>query len=169
NAFRVGYARLQHKYVGLDTQTGETAASLGLNTGVTDNLSRNGGFPQVFTISGFSAIGSRNTQIEGPNSSTEFNHQVSYLRGNHSLKFGGTFMTGYQNGGTWANTKGTLTFGQTASGSNAASGLVAFLAGENTIPSATIGGVPINAKAGDVGLRSASLFYGNPESHLTRP
>ncbi len=168
NAVRIGYARLQHKYVGLDTQTAVTAASLGLNTGVNTFLDRNGGFPQSLTISGFSAIGSRNTEIEGPNSSIEFNDQVSYLRGNHSFKFGGTIMTGHQVGGTWANTKGTLTFGQGSSGSRAPSGLVAFLAGENTIPS-SVSGVAINANNGDVGLRAASLFYGNPESHISRP
>jgi hypothetical protein len=172
NAFRVGYARLQHKYVGVDTSSEVTAASLGLNTGVSTFLDRNGGFPQALTMSGFSAIGSRNTEIEGPNSSIEVNDQLNYLRGTHSIKFGGSIMTGDQTGGTWANTKGTFGFGSGAGSSTSASGLVAFLVGEGGQPTTVGSGanaVPLAGTLGNPGLSTASLFYGNPESHIRRP
>jgi hypothetical protein len=185
NSFRVGYATLRHRYVGVDSSSGVTSASLGLPTGVTANLDRNGGFPQSLALNGFSAIGSRNTEIEGPNNSIEISDQVNYLHGPHSVRFGGTIMTGHQNGGTWANTKGTFGFGQGANSEGAGNGLVAFLAGQNPIPDNTpgsslgycpspgvftggqcVGAVAIRTTTS--GLESASLFYGNPESHIRR-
>ncbi len=185
NSFRVGFASLRHRYVGVDSSSGVTSASLGLPTGVTTFLDRNGGFPQSLLLNGFSAIGSRNTEIEGPNTSIEISDQVNHLRGQHSLRFGGTIMTGHQNGGTWANTKGTFGFGQNANSEGAGNGLLAFLAGQNAIPDNTpgsslgycpppgvfsggqcIGAVAIRTTTS--GLESASLFYGNPESHIRR-
>jgi Carboxypeptidase regulatory-like domain len=78
NALRVGYASLRHRYVGVDSSTGVTSASLGLPTGVTAFLDRNGGFPQALTLNAFSAIGSRNTEIEGPNNSVEISdHSIT--------------------------------------------------------------------------------------------
>src|SRR5436309_224654 len=185
NSFRVGYASLRHRYVGVDSSSGVTSASLGLPTGVTTFLDRNGGFPQSLLLNGFSAIGSRNTEIEGPNTSVEISDQVNYLRGQHSVRFGGTIMTGHQNGGTWANTKGTFGFGQGANSEGAGNGLMAFLAGQNPIPDNTpgsglgycpapgiftngqcVGAVAIRTTTS--GLETASLFYGNPESHIRR-
>jgi hypothetical protein len=184
NSFRVGYASLRHRYVGVDTSTEASAASLGLPTGVSEFLSRSGGYPQALTISGFSAFGSRNTEIEGPNTSLEINDQVNYLLGNHSVRFGGTVMTNHQNGGTWANTKGNFGFGQGANAEGAGNGLLAFLAGQNAIqdnvpgplgycptPGVVVGQACVGAVAirtTTSGLESASLFYGNPESHIRR-
>jgi Carboxypeptidase regulatory-like domain/TonB dependent receptor len=184
NSFRVGYASLRHRYVGVDTSTGVTSASLGLPTGVNKFLDRSGGYPQSLTLNGFSAFGSRNTEIEGPNTSIEINDQVSYLLGNHSVRFGGVIMTNHQNGGTWANTKGNFGFGQGANSEGAGNGLLAFLAGQNAIldnipgalgycptPGVVVGSNCVGAVAirtTTTGLESASLFYGNPESHIRR-
>jgi Carboxypeptidase regulatory-like domain len=185
NSLRVGYATLRHRYVGVDSSSGVTAASLGLPTGVTTFLDRNGGFPQSLALNGFSAIGSRNTEIEGPNNSVEISDQVNFLHGPHNVRFGGTVMTGHQNGGTWANTKGTFGFGQAANGEGSGNGLMAFLAGQNPIVDNTpnsplgycptpgvftngqcVGAAPIRTTTS--GLETASLFYGNPESHMRR-
>src|SRR6266850_1967666 len=184
NSFRLGYASLRHRYVGVDTSTEVTSASLGLPTGVSKFLDRSGGYPQALIISGFSAFGSRNTEMEGPNTSVEVNDQVNYLLGNHSMRFGGTIMTNHQNGGTWANTKGNFGFGQGANPEGAGNGLLAFLAGQNAIPDNVPGALGYCPTPGVVvgqncvgavairtttsGLESASLFYGNPESHIRR-
>src|SRR2546428_5309218 len=123
--------------------------------------------------------------MEGPNTSVEVNDQVNYLLGNHSVRFGGTIMTNHQNGGTWANTKGTFGFGQGANSEGAGNGLLAFLSGQNAIvdntpgsalgycpaPGVVSGGQCVGAVAirtTTSGLESASLFYGNPESHIRR-
>src|SRR5262249_10517913 len=88
NSFRGGYASMNEPNYALDEEQGLTAAQLGFNTGVT----RAGqlGVGQALTPAGFYAIGSRETDLQGSGSSVEFNDAVSYLRGNHSFKFGGS-------------------------------------------------------------------------------
>jgi len=131
----------------------------------------------------------RNSETRGPGESLEFSDQINYLRGNHSLRFGGVFMTQAQNGATWANTRGTFGFGRGADSTGQGNGLLSFVAGQNAVPdnipgsqnafcpspgvivgaspSATcVGAVMIRSQP--TGLESASLFYGNPESHVRR-
>ena len=121
NAFRVGYARNNQKYIGVDVAD-QTAADLGLPTGVTDPPGFpgiNNGYPQSLAINGFTALGSRNTELEGPQTSLEFNDTINYLTGNHNIRFGGMIIMQHQNGGSWADTRGRFGFGQGASGANA--------------------------------------------------
>jgi hypothetical protein len=199
NAFRLGWGSVNQRYIGVDAALGVTSASLGLNTGITSfiDTGANSGYPQSLAINGFTALGSRNTELEGPQRSTEINDTVSLLAGNHAIRFGGTIMIQAQNGGTWANTRGTFSFGQGASGNLASNGLIAFLSGQNgydanipnpdflTDPDADefvgycpppgvpglgtcTGAVSIRTSSGGTGLQTAQLFYGNPESHLRR-
>jgi hypothetical protein len=165
NAFRVGYSSNKQRYIGGDVLSTVSAESLGLPTGVTTNLDTNGGYPQSVSLRGFTALGSRNTEIEGPETSLEFNDTVNYLVGDHSLRFGGTIMNQNQNGGTWANTKGVFTFGRSPNPGQSNAGLVGFLVGQNPYPG-TVDGVDFRSSS--TGLDNSTLFYGNPESHIRR-
>src|SRR5262245_5891486 len=62
NSFRVGYASLRHRYVGVDTSSVVTSAQLGLRTGVTKFLATSGAYPQALTIRHLSSFGSRTIQ-----------------------------------------------------------------------------------------------------------
>jgi hypothetical protein len=132
NAFRVGYASNQQRYIGVDV--GEhTAADLGLETGVISPPGFEGvnnGYPQSLAINSFTALGSRNTELEGPHTSLEFNDTINYLTGNHNIRFGGMILNQNQNGGSWGDSRGRFTFGQGASGSLRGNGLIAFMNGQ---------------------------------------
>jgi hypothetical protein len=100
NEFRFGYDRLTQGFAigdqgiipdgsgGLCTVTGCGGKGYPLNTGVTVG----GGLPNI-TIAGFSGgLGNPNGTrpgVTGPSPYFDFQDSVSYLRGNHSLKFGG--------------------------------------------------------------------------------
>jgi hypothetical protein len=96
NEFRVGYNRFNFSFLPADrNQKADGNYSLDgvtypINTGITSY----GGFPTV-TISGFGAtqLGSRRGRpLEAsPNPYLDFQDNVSYLLGKHSLKFGGEF------------------------------------------------------------------------------
>jgi hypothetical protein len=153
NSLRFGYASLNLPSIGVDTETGVTAAQLGLPTGVT--APENAGLSAI-AINGFYSLGSRMTEFQGPNNTREFSDQVSYLRGKHALLFGGTVIVEHQNGAIWAAGKGTFSFG------SGGDGLAAFLAGQNAVPA--IGGIaPLST-----GLQTATLLYGNPNTHIHR-
>jgi len=189
NAFRVGYVNNTQRYRGLDALEGTPAADLGLATGVTEIPEINGGYPQSLAINGFTALGSRNTELEGPYTSLEFNDQISYLLGDHSLRFGGVILTNNQNGASWGDTRGRFGFGQSASGSGGTNGLVAFMNGQlgysdniadgvssNYCPGLVSGVSPtqtcnqpvIRTSQGNTGLQSAIRFYGDPTTHMRR-
>jgi len=195
NSFRVGKARIYAYYRGLDMLSGTTPTQLGLPTGVPlvtpdDGIVENAGYPQSLAINSLNAIGSRNSETRGPGESLEFSDQINYLRGNHSLRFGGVFMTQAQNGATWANTRGTFGFGRGADSTGQGNGLLSFVAGQNAVPDnipgsqnafcpspgVIVGASPSGAtcvgavmiRSQPTGLESASLFYGNPESHVRR-
>jgi hypothetical protein len=177
NSFRVGKARIYAYYRGLDMLTELDPSDLGLPTGVPritagDGYIENGGYPQAFTIAGLNSMGSRNSESRGPGESLEITDSVNYLRGNHSIRFGGVIITQAQNGGTWGLTRGNFSFGAGAGGDEATSGLIAFLAGQNEVPGSAeeINGTAINVGDlnNDRGLQSAALFYGNPESNIRR-
>ena len=187
NAFRVGYARNNQKYIGVDVAD-QTAADLGLPTGVTDPSGFpgiNNGYPQSLAINGFTALGSRNTELEGPQTSLEFNDTINYLTGNHNIRFGGMIISQHQNGGSWADTRGRFGFGQGATGANAGNGLIAFMNGQigyaDNIPgalnycpapgvvvgSACVGQPAIRTSSSNTGLQTAILFYGQHDSHTS--
>ena len=181
NSFRVGKAKIYAYYRGLDMLSGVSPTALGLPTGVPQisvdfGFTENTGYPQSFSISGLNSIGSRNSETRGPGESLEISDQVNYLRGNHSFRFGGIIMTHHQNGGTWANTRGTFSFGAGGSGTQEGTGLIGYFLGQNGLPGwtsgtdLTIGGASVDTTAlsNGRGLQSSSRFYGNPESHVRR-
>ena len=156
NAFRFGYASLNLPSIGVDTETGITAAQLGIPTGVT--TPSNAGLPAI-AVNGFYSLGSRMTEIQGPMTSKEISDQASYLIGLHDLKFGAISILEHQNGAIWASGKGSFTFGQNGNG------VPAFIAGENPVPANIIPGL---AGSPSGGLQTASLLYGNPNTHISR-
>ena len=156
NSLRFGYASLNLPSIGVDTETGITASQLGIPTGVT--TSANAGLPAI-AINGFYSLGSRMTEIQGPQTSKEISEQVSYLVGKHVVKFGGEVIVEHQNGAIWASGKGSFSFGQNGNG------VPAFIAGQNPVP-ANI--VPQLAGSPSGGLQTASLLYGNPNTHISR-
>lgn len=153
NSLRFGFASLNLPSIGVDTETGITAAQLGLPTGVT--TVENAGLSAI-SINGFYSLGSRMTEFQGPNNTRELSDQVSYLRGKHAVMFGGTLIVEHQNGAIWAAGKGTFSFG------SGGDGLAAFLAGQNPVP------VVAGIAALPTGLQSATRLYGNPNTHIHR-
>ena len=171
NSLRVGYAKSDQLFSPQDEELGLTAAQLGLNTGVVNYGDRNFGYPQSITLSGFNTIATRNTEVQGPETTLEIIDTLSYLVGSHSVKFGGGVMTSNQNGATWANTKGVFSFGGNAGSTTTASGVIAFLAGQNPVPTSILGdsfGDLSGTGFPSQGLQSATLFYGDPTSHIRR-
>jgi len=176
NSFRVGFARSNQLFLPIDEETQLTQADIGLPTGVRTYGARNFGYTQSFQTNGFSSIGSRNTEVQGPEDSFEIQEQVSYLAGKHSVRFGGSLMTAYQNGATWANTRGTFGFG--GGGSGASNGLVALFSGQKPVPTAidpdgagaaTAVTLNTNTNTGqNTGLQTSSLFFGDPTSNVRR-
>jgi len=172
NSFRMGFARSDQIFLPRDEEAGLTQSDIGLPTGVRVYGERNLGYPQSTALNGYNSVGARNTEVQGPEDSLEIQEQVSYLSGNHSVRFGGSLMTSNQNGATWANTRGTFAFGSAASGGNVANGIVAFLAGQNPVPTTIPGtSIVLNTQTGsnrNTGLQTSSLFYGDPSSHVRR-
>ncbi len=172
NSLRFGYAALNEPNYGLDELEGFTAAQLGFNTGVT----RAGqlGVGQSITPNGFYAIGSRETDLQGPGRSYEISDALSYLLGRHSLKFGGSYIRDSQDIAIAAFGKGVFSFGQGANASGANNGLAAFLVGQAAVPAVVDidgpGPLPaFNFRSGTTtGLQSANLLYGDPFGHATR-
>ena len=74
-------------------------------------LPANCGFP-VITITNFSTTGCCNTfpKIQGPDWTKQLIDNVSYIRGNHTFKFGGEGRRLIYNGGTYTGTRGTFAF-----------------------------------------------------------
>jgi hypothetical protein len=168
NSFRMGFARSNQLFLPMDEEAGLTQADIGLPTGVKVYGARNLGYPQSFAVNGFTSIGSRNTEVQGPEDSLEIQEQVNYLAGNHAVRFGGGIMTAYQNGATWADTRGLFTFG--GGGGGLSNGLVAFFSGQGPVPEA-IGGETLNTNTdtdANTGLQEAELFYGDPTSNVRR-
>ena len=128
NTFRAGRTILYAYYRGHDVTQGKTPAELGLPTGVepvtssTTGLAENGGYPQAFQFAGFASWGSRMSETRD-SESLEFNDGVSYLRGNHSIKFGGMIIISRQNGGNWQDTRGRFIFGRVADTTGQSNGL----------------------------------------------
>jgi len=124
NEFRVGYNRFNFQFLPADrNQMANGNYSLDgvtypINTGITSY----GGFPTV-TISGFGAtqLGSRRGRpLEAtPNPYLDFQDNVSYLLGKHSLKFGGQF-SHIEGDSNTHDTRGWVQFlgGQTLAGTS---------------------------------------------------
>ena len=119
NQFRVGYNRFWQKVVQADSNTNPTA--FGLNTGVTDPI--NFGLPEI-RISGFvqHTLGGNESWplYTTPNQTLQFTDNATYIKGKHSLNFGGEFRTGSTD-----NVRNTF-----GSGEIRFSGLEQFVAGD---------------------------------------
>jgi hypothetical protein len=108
NEARVGYNRLYQPT--LPGDLGATAASYGLNTGVSGPFT--GGLPRIgFGGFFFPGLGGfKWPKFQGPDSITQFIDHVSYTEGKHAFKFGGEMHRDYVSGGAFGNARGSITF-----------------------------------------------------------
>ena len=149
NEARFGYNRLYQPTFSADHN--ESAASLGINDGVTNPLY--GGLPRL-KIKGFGGIfetlgGFKWPKIQGPDERFQFVDHVSYTFGKHALKFGGELHRDSFSGGAFGDGKGYIIF----SGGGAFPGstvLEDFFAGEpgGSVP------FPTHALVGDTPKRN---------------
>ena len=87
NEARFGYNLYESALTQLDANKFANGKDYPLNTGVTST----GGFPNV-DIGGFAPLGGwRARPVEAKNPYSDFQDNISYLRGKHALKFGGEF------------------------------------------------------------------------------
>jgi hypothetical protein len=107
NSFRFGYSHYYQTFVTPDSNINPTA--YGIYTGVTNPASF--GLPEI-SISNFPSfrLGGSWPKTVGPDAVTQFSDSVSYLRGNHSFKFGGEFLINQDTNQVTNNTKGPVTF-----------------------------------------------------------
>jgi hypothetical protein len=114
NSFRFGYSHYYQTFVTPDSTVNPT--TYGIYTGVTSAASF--GLPIIgFSGAGFQfQLGGSWPKTVGPDAVTQFSDSVSYLRGNHSFKFGGEFMINQDTNQVTNNTKGPVTFAATPGG-----------------------------------------------------
>lgn len=110
NEARFGYNRLYQPTFSADHN--ESAASLGINDGVTNPLY--GGLPRL-KIKGFGGLfetlgGFKWPKIQGPDERYQFVDHISYTVGNHALKFGGEIHRDSFTGGAFGDGKGYIIF-----------------------------------------------------------
>jgi len=108
NEARFGYNRLYQPTLPGDLNT--PASAYGLDTGVSGPFT--GGLPRISFAGAFvpGLGGFKWPKFQGPDSITQFIDHVSYIRGNHSLKFGGEVHRNDVNGGAFGNARGSITF-----------------------------------------------------------
>jgi hypothetical protein len=110
NEARFGYNRLYQPTFSADHA--ESAASLGINDGVTNPLY--GGLPRL-KIKGFGGLfetlgGFKWPKIQGPDERFQFVDHVAYTFGKHALKFGGELHRDSFSGGAFGDGKGYIIF-----------------------------------------------------------
>jgi hypothetical protein len=151
NEARFGYNRLYQPTFSADS--GQSAASLGINDGVTNPLY--GGLPRI-KIHPFGGLfetlgGFKWPKIQGPDERFQFVDHISHIIGKHALKFGGEIHRDSFSGGAFGDGKGYILF--SGAGGNAFAGsqtLEDFFAG-------TPGGgfpFPTHALVGDAPMRN---------------
>jgi hypothetical protein len=116
NSFRFGYSHYYQTFVSPDSNVNPTA--YGIYTGVTNPASF--GLPIIgFSGAGFQfQLGGSWPKTVGPDAVTQFSDSVSYLHGNHSIKFGVEFMINQDTNQVTNNTKGPVTFAATPGGNS---------------------------------------------------
>ena len=147
NSRWVNDARFGYIYMNRNNQTVDQsvpASAYGIYTGVTNPII--GSLPQIH-VNGFSNLGGSPgwPSLQGPATVFQFVDYVSYLRGNHAIKFGGEIRHNGVDVGAYGGSKGAIRF----SGGNAFNGsspLEDFLAGNPSV---------------------ATIQLGNPQRHLT--
>jgi Carboxypeptidase regulatory-like domain/TonB dependent receptor len=109
NEARFGYNRLYQPTFTADHN--QSAASLGLNTGVTNPLY--GGLP-IITILPFNVPETLGgfvwPKVQGPDTRVQFVDHISYTFGRHALKFGGEIHRDSFSGGAYAGGRGRVKF-----------------------------------------------------------
>jgi hypothetical protein len=110
NEARFGYNRLTQPTFTADHN--ESAASLGINDGVTNPLY--GGLPRL-KIKGFGGLfetlgGFKWPKLQGPDERYQFVDHISYTFGKHALKFGGELHRDSFSGGAFGDGKGYIIF-----------------------------------------------------------
>src|SRR6185437_13104185 len=111
NVVRFGYSRFTQAFPNQDCPGDGSGAFNDGNYGINFG-GEICGFTNI-SIRGYNgAIGccSSFPKYQGPDTTEEFVDQISYLRGNHSFKFGGEFRNSIFNGGTFNRGKGQTTF-----------------------------------------------------------
>jgi hypothetical protein len=136
----------QPSYPGDCNNIGQPSGETGINWGTQATIIPQTGEPSdcgmpPITIQGFTATGCCNSfpKIQGADYTIQFNDSVSYIRGNHSFKFGGEARHMSTKEGTFSASRGTITF---ANGAGALTGLQEFLLGNisgTVLPSELVG------------------------------
>ncbi|HEV7966953.1 MAG TPA: TonB-dependent receptor [Candidatus Acidoferrales bacterium] len=139
NDARFGYVNMDRNNKTLDQST--PASDYGIYTGVTNPVI--GSLPQIH-IKGFTNLGGSPgwPSLQGPAVVYQFVDYVSYLHGNHAIKFGGEIRHNGVDVGAYGGSKGAIKF----NGGTEATPLEDFLAGFPSI---------------------ASIQLGSPQRHLT--
>jgi hypothetical protein len=115
NEFRVGYSHYFQTFLSNDAQ--DNPANYTYNghvyhfyTGQTNTSYL--GFPEILFQHGFTAfsLGASWPKTVGPDGVLQVLDHISYLRGNHSFKFGGEILDNRSTNNVTANTKGPLRF-----------------------------------------------------------
>jgi hypothetical protein len=138
NEARFGYNRLYQPTFTNDHN--RLASSYGLDTGVTNPLY--GGLPRinVFPLEIFpQELGGFNwPKVQGPDTRVQFIDHISYIKGNHTIKFGGELHHDAFSGGAYGGARGRVKFigGEISANS---SGLEDFFAGAPTKATQLVG------------------------------
>jgi hypothetical protein len=134
NEARFGYNRLYQPTFTNDHNT-NIQSEYGLNTGVTNPLY--GGLPRINVFPDYifpQELGGFNwPKVQGPDTRLQFIDHISYVRGKHSIKFGGELHRDSFSGGAYGGSRGRIKFiggnAYTISNSEASSGLEDYFAG----------------------------------------
>ena len=139
NDLRFGWTYFKDQITPGDVNVNPT--TYGLNTGVTNPITF--GLPSIL-VTGLATLGCQcGPSITGPSKSYDIADAVSYLRGNHSFKFGGGIST--FTAPSASLTQGTFNF-NTDTAFPGSTGLESFLAGTPTTASNLVGSPARNMK-----------------------
>jgi len=112
NELRFGYDRMSFNFVNVDINKPADGKSYPINTGITIV----GGMP-IVRVSGFQSGGAdllgtnfNRPQFNSPNPYYDFQDSISYLKGNHAIKFGGEFAHLEADTATFNNGRGLIAF-----------------------------------------------------------
>ena len=138
NEARFGYNRLYQPTFTNDHS--QLASSYGLDTGVTNPLY--GGLPRInvfpFYIFPQELGGFNWPKVQGPDTRVQFIDHISYIKGNHTFKFGGELHRDAFSGGAYGGARGRVKFIGGEINANS-SGLQDFFAGAPTKATQLVG------------------------------
>jgi Carboxypeptidase regulatory-like domain/TonB dependent receptor-like, beta-barrel len=114
NEYRAGYDQIRSVNLSSDGTVNPAApwpTGYGINTGVTNPQFF--GFPylQISGLNNFALGHGNHTYVHGPSGEFDTVDDVSYLRGKHSIKFGGEFVYNVLDGDSFNNSQGQIKFG----------------------------------------------------------